>query len=150
MSSFQSLNQLEIAMHIKKTAITMHLDAVRTIKCALAGTATSKFTDVLEAVFGIDEEEVPDFEEEEDEPDVVPEEGLTTKEIAESATPTASTSSGTGAKCKAASAPSGHPKRKASKPVKAGICKLEDATVFYPSNKNNYLHTGIPQEYISK
>ena len=116
----------------------------------MAGTATSKFTDVLEAVFGIDEEEVPDFEEEEDEPDVVPEEGLTTKEAAESTTPVASTSSGTGAKCKATSAPSGRSKHKASKPVKAGICKLEDATVFYPFSKSNYLHTGVPSEYISK
>ena len=134
----------------------MHLDSIRTIKCALAGTATSKFTDVLEAVFGIDEEEVPgfeevpDFEEEEDEPDAVPEEGLTTKETAESTTPVASTSSGTGAKCKATSAPSGRSKCKASKPVKVGICKLEDATIFYPFNKNNYLHTGVPSEYISK
>ena len=152
-SSFQSLNQLEIATHIEKTAITMHLDAIRTMKCTLTGTATTKFTDILEAVFGIDEEEVPDLEEEEDEPDTIPEEGLTTKETAESVestAPEASTSSGTGAKRKAASAPSGRPKRKASKPVKAGVCKLEDATVFYPTSKNNYLHTGVPQEYISK
>ena len=46
----------------------MRLDAIRTIKCALVGTATTKFTDVLEAVFGIDEEEAPELEEEEDEP----------------------------------------------------------------------------------
>ena len=81
----------------------MRLDAIRTMKCALAGTATTKFTDVLEAVFGIDEEEVPDFEEEEDEPDTIPEEGLTTKETAESAestAPEASTSSGTGVNVK--------------------------------------------------
>ena len=129
----------------------MHLDAIRTMKCALAGTATTKFTDVLEAVFGVDEEEIPDLEEEdEDEPDTVPEKGLTTKEAAESTEPEAGTSSGTGAKRKAASAPSGRPKRKASKPVKAGVCKIEDAAVFYPSNKSNYLHTGVPPEYISK
>ena len=123
------------------------------MKYALAVTATSKFTDVLEAVFGIDKEEVPDFEEEEDEPDTIPEEGLTTKEAVESiesTAPEASTSSGTGAKRKATSAPSGRPKCKASKPVKAGVCKIEDATVFYPSNKSNYLHTGVPPEYISK
>ena len=64
--------------------------------------------------------------------------------------PEASTSSGTGTKRKATSVPSNRPKRKASKPVKAGVCKLEDAIVFYPSNKSNYLHTGVPQEYISK
>ena len=54
----------------------MPLDSIRTIKCALAGTATSKFTDVLEAVFGVDEEEVPGFDEEEDDPDFILEEGL--------------------------------------------------------------------------
>ena len=57
----------------------MRLDSIRTIKCALAGIAMSKFTDILEAVFGIDEENPPEFEVEEDEPDVVPE-GHTTKE----------------------------------------------------------------------
>ena len=128
----------------------MRLDSIRTIKCALGGTATSKFTDVLEAVFGIDEEEVPDLKEEEDEPDTVPEEGLMTKETAESSTPITSTSSGTGAKRKATSIPSDRPERKASKPVKAGVCKLQDATVFYPFSKSNYLHTGVPSEYISK
>ena len=128
----------------------MRLDSIRTIKCTLAGTATSKFTDVLEAVFGIDEEEVLDLEEEEDEPDTVQEEGLMTKETAESSALTASTSSGTGAKCKATSVPSDRPKCKASKPVKAGVCKLEDGTVFYPFSKSNYLHTGVPNEYISK
>ena len=61
----------------------MRLDSIRTIKCALAGTAMSKFTDVLEAVFGIDEENPPEFEAEEDKPDVVPEEGITTKETVE-------------------------------------------------------------------
>ena len=82
----------------------MHLDSSRTIKCVLAGTATSKFTDVLEAVFGIDEENPPEFEEEEDEPDTIPEEGLTTKETVEGESlldPVASTSVGVGAKCKA-------------------------------------------------
>ena len=49
--------------------------------------------------FGIDEEEVPEFDEEEDDPDFIPEEGLMTKEAAESAvTPEASTSSGVGVK----------------------------------------------------
>ena len=67
----------------------MRLDAIRTIKSALTGMATSNFTDILEVVFEIDKEEVPDFEEEEDEPDAVPEEGLTTKETAESSIPVA-------------------------------------------------------------
>ena len=129
----------------------MCLDSIRTIKCTLAGTTTSKLTNVLEAVFGMDEEEVPEFEEEEDERYIVPEGGLTTKEAAESiAVPEASTNSGTGVKRKAAPLPTGRSKCKASKPVKAGICKIEDATVFYPSDKNTYLHTGVPSKYILK
>ena len=43
----------------------MRLDSIRTFKSALAGTATSKFTDVMEAVFGVDEEFAPELEEEE-------------------------------------------------------------------------------------
>ena len=112
----------------------MRLDSIRTIKCALAGTATSKFTDVLEAVFGIDEENHPEFEAEEDEPDVVPEEGLTTKEAVEGESlsdPVASTSVGVSAKCKApTSTTTAKSKRKSSKPVKGGVCALVDATVF--------------------
>ena len=43
----------------------MRLDSIHTLKSALAGTATSKFTDVMEAVFGVDEEFAPKLEEEE-------------------------------------------------------------------------------------
>ena len=127
------------------------MDSIRTIKCALAGTATSKFTDVLEAVFGVDEEK---FEEEEDEPDVIPEEALTTTETVEGESisdPVASTSVGIGAKHKAsASVSTVKSKRKSSKPVKGGVCALQDATVFYPFDPNTYLPTGVPSEYISK
>ena len=63
--SLQSLNQLEIAAHIERTAINMRIDAIRTLKSALAGTATTKLTDVLEAVFGVSEEYPPEMEEEE-------------------------------------------------------------------------------------
>ena len=132
----------------------MCLDSIHTIKCALAGTATSKFTDVLEAVFGVDEENPPEFEEEEDEPDIIPEEALTTKETAEGESisdPVASTSVGIGAKHKAsASVSTVKSKRKSSKPVKGRVCALQDAMVFYPFDPNTYLHTGVPREYISK
>ena len=59
----------------------MRLDSIRTLKSALAGTATSKFTDVMEAVFGVDEEFVPELEEEEpDEAEAeTPAEGVITK-----------------------------------------------------------------------
>ena len=43
----------------------MRLDSIHTLKSALAGTATSKFMDVMEAVFGVDEEFTPKLEEEE-------------------------------------------------------------------------------------
>ena len=114
----------------------------------------SKFTNVLEAVFGIDEENPPKFEVEEDEPDVVPEEGLTTKETVKGESlsdPVASTSVRIGAKCKAsASATTVKSKRKPSKPVKGGVCTLADATIFYPFDPSTYLYTGVPSEYISK
>ena len=110
--------------------------------------------DVLEAVFGIDEENPPEFEEEEDEPDTIPEEGLTTKENVEGESPldpVASTSVGVSAKCKAsASLPTVKSKRKSSKPVKGGVCALADATIFYPFDPSTYLHTGVSSEYISK
>ena len=105
----------------------MRLDSICTIKCALGRTAMSKFTDVLKAVFGVDEENPPKFEAEEDEPDVVPEEGLTSKEVVEGeylSDPVASTSVGVGAKCKAPTSPTTvKSKRKSSKPVKGkGTC----------------------------
>ena len=132
----------------------MHLDCIRTIKCVLAGTATSKFTDVLEAVFGIDEKNPPEFEKEEDKPETIPEEGLTTKETVEGESlldPVASTSVGVGAKCKAsANAPTLKSKHKSSKPVKGRVCTFADATIFYPFDPSTYLHTGVPSEYISK
>ena len=59
----------------------MRLDSIRTLKSALAGTATSKFTDIMEAVFRVDKEFVPELEEEE--PDEaegeMPAEGVITK-----------------------------------------------------------------------
>ena len=85
------MNQLEIATNIERTTLDMHLDSIRTLKCALARTATSKFTDIMEAVFMIDEEAVPVLEEEEDEPDdAVPAEAISTKGEA-SAEPSTST-----------------------------------------------------------
>ena len=91
---------------------------------------------------------------EEDKPDVIPEEGLTTKEAVEGESlsdPVASTSVGIGAKCKASAiAATVKSKRKSSKPVKGGVCALADATVFYPFDPSTHLHTGVPNEYISK
>ena len=43
----------------------MRIDSIRTLRSVLSGTATSKLTDVLEAVFGVPEEFTPEMEEEE-------------------------------------------------------------------------------------
>ena len=60
----------------------VHFDSIRTIKCwSLAGTATSQIHLMfLRQLFGVAEaeEDPPEFEEEEDEPDVIPEEVLLT------------------------------------------------------------------------
>ena len=73
----------------------MRIDSIRTLRSALAGTATSKLTDVLEAVFGVPEEFTPEMEEEE--PDEVeedlPAEGAVPKSSEVEAGP--STSKGT-------------------------------------------------------
>ena len=124
----------------------MRLDSIRTLKSALAGTATSKFTDVMEAVFGVDKEFAPELEEEE--PDEaegeMPAEGVITKGAEGGPKPSTSK----GVKHKASGSASS--RRKQSKPTKAGVCLLEDATLLFPSDAKGYLHTGVPSEYISK
>ena len=103
----------------------MRIDSLRTLRVSLAGTATSKFTDVMEAVFGVDEESAPVLEEEEVEEaeEDLPPEGVVEKGVEEEAV--ASTSKGTKRKA-TSSGPSS--KRKQSKPAKAGVCLLKDAT----------------------
>ena len=104
----------------------MRLDSIHTLKSALAGTATSKFTDVMEAVFGVDEEFVPELEEEE--PDEaegeIPAKGVITKGAKGGLEP--STSKGVKRKASGSAAS----RCKQSKPTKAGVCLLEDATPF--------------------
>ena len=124
----------------------MRLDSIRTLKSALAGTATSKFMDVMEAVFGVEEEFAPELEEED--PDEtegkVPAEDVITKGAEGGPEPSTSK----GVKCKASG--SAASKRKQSKPTKAGVCLLEDATPLFPFDAKGYLHTGVPSKYISK
>ena len=127
----------------------MRLDAIRTLKSAFTGTTTSHFTDVIEAVFGVDEENPPpDVDEPDNLDEEVPPEGLVEKDAPGTSSSQPSTSS-QGVKHKASDPSKSKSKRKSSKPVKAGICKLEDATPLYPTNKVTYLHTGVPQNYIS-
>ena len=117
----------------------MRLNSIHTLKSALAGTATSKFTDVMEAVFGVDEEFAPKLEEEE--PDEaegeIPVEAVVTKGAEGDSEP----STNKGVKRKATS--SAASKRKQSKPTKAGICLLEDATPLFPSDAKGYLYTSV-------
>ena len=47
----QACNQLEIAAHIEMMATMLKRDVVAIMKVALAGTETSRFTDVMEAAF---------------------------------------------------------------------------------------------------
>ena len=126
----------------------MRIDSIHTIRSALAGTATSKLTDVLEAVFGVPEEFTSEMEEEElDEAEEdLPAEGVVPKSSEAEAGP--STSKGIKHKTPMTKATSS--KCKQSKPTKAGVCKIKDATPLYPSNPKGYLHTGVPGEYISK
>ena len=138
----QAFNQLEIATHVEMVASLLRRDASRIIKTVLAGTATQKFTDTIEGVFGLDEpddmreafEEAPKEEEVEDVEDV----------------PQASTST-TGTKRKHSSTSSTGGKRKPSHPTHGGICSLESAEIYYPStaDESSYLHAGIDAKYIS-
>ena len=124
----------------------MRLDSIHTLKLALAGMATSKFTDVMEAVFGVEEEFAPELEEEEPDEaeEEVPAEGVITKGAEGGPEPSTSK----GVKHKASS--SAASKHKQSKPTKAGVCLLKDATPLFPSDSKGYLHTGVPSKYISK
>ena len=60
----------------------MRLDAVRTLKSMFAGTTTSHFTDMIEAVFGVDKENLPPDTKEAAKGDEVPPEGLVDKDVA--------------------------------------------------------------------
>ena len=124
----------------------MRLDSICTLKSALRGTATSKFTDVMEAVIGVEEDFVPKLEEEEPDEaeEEMPAEGVITKGA--EGDPKPSTSKGVKHKASSSTAS----KRKQSKSTKAGVCLLKDATPLFPSDPKGYLHTGVLPKYISK
>ena len=135
---FQVFNQLEIATHVEMVASLLRRDFCRIIKTVLAGTTTSRFTDVIKSAFGGEEAaDVREAYEEACEEEDDDEEGTEPMELE------ASTSEG--AKRKQSSAP---PKCKL--PRTEG-CSLEDATVYYPtlSDEGNHLHAAVDPQYIS-
>ena len=138
--SLQAFNQLEIVTHIEMVASMLHRDATQIIKTVLAGTATEKLTNVLEAAFG--EEESPELrkayeealEEEEEEEEEGPIEEL-------------APSTSKGGKRKQ-SAPRITKGAKVSKP---GPCSLESASIYYPTtaDEGSHLHSGVDPKFLS-
>ena len=142
----QACNQLEIAAHIEMTATMLKRDALAIMKAALAGTETSRFTDVLEAAF-VDDSKLPQpaddplFEEDNDNDD----DELLIKEKEAPKQPQASTSTlSTTLKHKI-------PATEEPSAKKGGICSLADAELCYPSvsDKERYLHCGVNGKFIS-
>ena len=128
----------------------MRRDALQRLKAGLAGTATTKLLDVLEAAFGVAEaeDEVPDIQPTPTEADKV----LPSSTFVPKAAETLDQPSTSGLKCKAKKDISGASKRKSVKPSKSGPVALADATPFYPTAKQkaNYLHIGVDPQYISQ
>ena len=128
------------------------------MKAALAGTATTKFLNVMEAAFGEEEneEEVPDIvPTEEDQPEHLPSGVVTTKEEAdiefgEPSTSAAPTKRQTRSSTK--QPPVKHSRKQEAPSKVSGPFTLYNASGVFPmkSNKQAYLHTGVPNEYISR
>ena len=128
----------------------MGQDALQTLKAGLAGTATTKLLDVLEATFGVAEAEdqVPDIQPTPAEAEeVLPSSTFVPKTAETSDQPSTS-----GIKRRAKTDISGASKRKSAKPSKSGPIGLADATPFYPTAKERatYLHIGVDHQYISQ
>ena len=147
---------------MERNALLLREDAVCVMKTALAGTATTKFTDMMEAVFGINEneEEIPEIkptpvEEEED----IPESMYMTKAEAEKEETAqeeegASTSKATKRPAPKTKGPGGKKsKRKTAAPSRSGLFPIRDATAVYPKKydeEHEYLHTGVPTKYVNE
>ena len=128
----------------------MRRDALQTLKAGLAGTATTKLLDILEAAFGVAEAEgeVPDIQPTPAEAEEV----LPPSAFVPKAAKTLGQPSTSGLKCKAKTDISGASKRKSAKPSKLGPVALADATPFYPTAKEKatYLHIGVDPHYIGQ
>ena len=135
---------------MEERAIRMRRDALQTLKASLAGTATTRILDVLEAAFGVAEaeDEVPEIQPTptETEEETLPASAYVAKDSA------SAPSTSSGAKRKAKSELSGASKRKSKVPAKSGPIPIEDATPFFPTaaQKANYLHIGVDPLYIGQ
>ena len=128
----------------------MRRDALQMLKAGLAGTATTKLLDILEAAFGVAEaeDEVPDIQPTPAEAEEV----LPPSVFVPKAAETSGQPSTSGLKRKAKRDIPGASKRKSVKPSKSGPIALADATPFYPTAKQkaNYLHIGVDPHYIGQ
>ena len=150
---------MELATHIEMTASMLRRDAAMIMKTALAGTRTSRLVDVIEAAFVGDEGQVSSrretvFDELDDIPDDELDQAL--EETAEDETPKEKDTASTLSKAMKRKLPAdeaGPSSKKASSthPSKGGVCSLKDATAYFPNldDKENYLHAGVDQKYIS-
>ena len=143
----QACNQLEIATYVEERAIRMRRDALQTLKASLAGTATTRILDVLEAAFGVAEAE-------DEVPEIQPTPAETSESIPGSAYVAKDETSlpSTRSKRKAKDQLSGASKRKSTVPAKSGPISIDDAVPFFPtvSQKANYLHIGVDPTYIGQ
>ena len=128
----------------------MRRDALQTLKAGLAGIATTKLLDILEAAFGVAEakDEIPDIQP----TPAKAEEVLPPSAFVPKAAETSGQLSTSGLKHKAKTDISDASKCKSAKPSKSGPVALADATPFYPTAKEkaNYLHIGVDPHYISQ
>ena len=128
----------------------MRRDALQMLKAGLAGTATTKLLDILEAAFGVAEaeDEVPDIQP----TPAKAEEVLPPSAFVPKAADTLGQPSTSGLKRQAKTDTSGASKHKSAKPSKLGPVALADATPFYPTAKEKatYLHIGVDPHYIDQ
>ena len=152
----QACNQLEIACYVEQVALNLRWDAVHSMKAALAGTASTKFLNVFKAAFGEEEGEsevtdiVPTEQEEEED---LPEGTVTTKKKADTNLGDPSTSAEKRKTRSSTKQPPIKKSRKQAAPTKStGPFTLKDASPVFPDkdNKASYLHTGVPDIYISQ
>ena len=128
---------------MEMVASVLQQDAIKLIKTVLAETATSHFTDVIEAAFC--DEEPTELQKALNK--ALDEEDKEEEEMEQGAT--GSTSKG--GKCKSSKTPSTSTKCKPAHPSHGGLCHLDEAKIHFPTivDKGAYLHAGVDRKLIS-